>query len=271
MLSPFRPDSVAAAQRRAVSMKTRENKMRLKLVLALSLILPMGAFADDHLPSSTVAAVWECTLNDGATAADVASWGASDFKDWANEQQLNVGSYLWEAVAVNQPFDEADVRWVDYYPSWDDYYAMRSAWLEAGALAEKYDSMVTCSKARFAVTNRTGGVIPEAKEKPLVANDCQLNEGKTMQDVMAFLPKATDLINESAGASITSFLWTNFIGVSGLDYVSFFTGETREMTKVMDGVKNGTFTSAFAEAGLMPPATCESDLHQSHEMVRAAG
>ena len=47
MLSPFRPDSVAAAQRRAVSMKTRENKMRLKLVLALSLILPMGAFADD--------------------------------------------------------------------------------------------------------------------------------------------------------------------------------------------------------------------------------
>ena len=110
--------------------------MRLKLTLALSLILPMGAFADDHLPSSTVAVVWECTLNDGATVADVASWGASDFKDWANEQQLNVASYLWEAVAVNQPFDEADVRRVDYYPSWDDYYAMRSAWLEAGALAK---------------------------------------------------------------------------------------------------------------------------------------
>jgi hypothetical protein len=43
------------------------------------------------------------------------------------------------------------------------------------------------------------------------------------------------------------------------------------MVKVMDGVKNGTFVSAFAEAELMPPATCESDLHQSHEMVRAAG
>ncbi len=42
--------------------------MRLKLVLALSLILPIGASADDHQPSSTVAAVWECTLNDGATA-----------------------------------------------------------------------------------------------------------------------------------------------------------------------------------------------------------
>ena len=244
--------------------------MRLKLILALSLILPMGAFADDHLPSSTVAAVWECTLNDGATAADVASWGASDFKDWANEQQLNVGSYLWEAVAINQPFDEADVRWVDYYPSWDDYYAMRSAWLQAGALAEKYDSMVTCGKARFAVTNRTGAAIPMAQEKPLVANVCQLNEGKTMQDVMTFLPKATDLINESAGASITSFLWTNFIGVTGLDYVSFFTGETREMTKVMDGVKNGIYVAKFVEAGLEAPATCAVDLNHSHEMVRAA-
>ena len=147
---------------------------------------------------------------------------------------------------------------------------MRSAWLEAGALAEKYDSMVTCSKARFAVTNRTGGVIPEAKEKPLVANVCQLNEGKTMQDVMAFLPKATDLINESTGANIGSFLWTNFIGVSGLDYVAFFTGETSEMTKVMDGVKNGIYTAKFADAGLESPGTCAVDLNHSHEMVRAA-
>ena len=69
------------------------------------------------------------------------------------------------------------------------------------------------------------------------------------------MPKATSVINATADASITTFLWSNFIGVSGLDYIAFFTGETAEMVKVMDGVKNGTFVSAFAEAELMPPAT----------------
>ena len=52
-------------------------------------------------------------------------------------------------------------------------------------------------------------------------------------------PAVDALINETVGVEITSFVWTNFIGVSGLDYIAFFTGETREMTKVMDGLKNG--------------------------------
>ena len=149
--------------------------MRSKIVLLLSLLMPVGAFADDHIPSSTVVAVWECSFNDGTTAGDVASWGSSDFKKWADKNKLNVGSYLWEAVAVNKPFDEADVRWVDYYPSWNDYYAMRAAWSESGALAEEYDSMVTCGKARFATGISTGGSVPQSKEKPLIASLCQLS------------------------------------------------------------------------------------------------
>ena len=90
-----------------------------------------------------------------------------------------------------------------------------------------------------------------------------------MQDVMTFVPKATALINETVGVEITSFVWTNFIGVSGLDYIAFFTGETGEMTKVMDGVKNGVIANRFAKAGISPPGTCVVDLNHSHEMVRA--
>jgi hypothetical protein len=244
--------------------------MRLKIIVLLSLLMPMGAFADDHLPSSTVVAVWECSFKEGATAGDVASWGSSDYKKWANKNKLNVGSYLWEAVAVNKPFDEADVRWVDYYPSWNDYYAMRAAWSESGALAEEYDSMVTCGKVRFAAGISTGGSAPRAKEKPLIASLCRLNEGKTIQDAMTFLPKATSLIEETTNASITTFLWSNFIGVSGLDYIALFTGQTAEMAKFMDGVKDGAVMNAFASNALTPPATCDTNLHQSHEMIRAA-
>ena len=148
---------------------------------------------------------------------------------------------------------------------------MRAAWSESGALAEEYDSMVTCGKARFATGISTGGSVPQSKEKPLIASLCQLNEGKTIQDAMTFLPKATSLINETADTSITTFLWSNFIGVSGLDYIALFTGQTAEMAKFMDGVKDGAVMSAFTMEDLTPPATCDTNLHQSHEMVRAAG
>ena len=50
--------------------------MRLKLVLALGFLLPMGAFADDHMPPTNIAAVYECNLMDGVTADDVAAFGA---------------------------------------------------------------------------------------------------------------------------------------------------------------------------------------------------
>ena len=245
--------------------------MRLKLVLALSLMLPMGAFADDHMPPTNIAAIYECNLMDGVTADDVAAFGAGKFKNWVVKNDYNVGSYLWEAVAVSPPFNEPDMRWVNYFQSWSDYFEISEGWERSGKLAEEFATMASCDKARFAIGMRTGGAAPQAKEKPLIASVCQLNDGKTLQDAIAFMPKATSVINATADASITTFLWSNFIGVSGLDYIAFFTGETAEMVKVMDGVKNGTFVSAFAEAELMSPATCESDLHQSHEMVRAAG
>jgi hypothetical protein len=68
-----------------------------------------------------------------------------------------------------------------------------------------------------------------------------------------------------------TFLWSNFIGVSGLDYIALFTGQTAEMAKFMDGVKDRAVMSAFTMEDLTPPATCDTNLHQSHEMVRAAG
>jgi len=86
MLPTFRPDSVAAAQKRAVTIKTREKKMKLKLVLALSLMLPMGAFADDHMPPTNIAAIYECNLRDGVTAVDVVAFGAGKFKNWAGKK-----------------------------------------------------------------------------------------------------------------------------------------------------------------------------------------
>ena len=44
---------------------------------------------------------------------DVAAFGAEDFKQFVADNDINVGAYLWEAVAVNPPFDEADTCYFD--------------------------------------------------------------------------------------------------------------------------------------------------------------
>ena len=88
--------------------------MKALLLIIFAFALPQTLVADDHLSQTNVAAVWECTFKGDTTAGDMAAWGSSDFKKWVGKNNLRVGSYLWEAVAVNAPFDEADVRWVDY-------------------------------------------------------------------------------------------------------------------------------------------------------------
>ena len=130
--------------------------MRLTLVLALSFILPMGAFADNHMPPTNIAAIYECNLIDGATADDVAAFGAGKFKNWVGNNDYNVGSYLWEAVALSPPFNEPDMRWVNYFQSWSDYFEISEGWERSVTLAEKFATMATCDKARFAIGVRTG-------------------------------------------------------------------------------------------------------------------
>ena len=88
-----------------------------KILTALTLCLSPFVIADDHMPRSAVVEVQECMLKEGASPLDVVAFGAKDFKQFVADNDINVGAYLWEAVAVNPPSDEADFRWVTYYPS----------------------------------------------------------------------------------------------------------------------------------------------------------
>jgi hypothetical protein len=56
-----------------------------------------------------ISVLYECTLNDGVSVADVVSFGSGAVKKFATKNELTINSYLWEAVAVNQPYNEADV------------------------------------------------------------------------------------------------------------------------------------------------------------------
>ena len=94
--------------------------MRL-LQIFVSALLTTGsliALADHHAQNPpAVAQVFECTLNKDAAVNDVVTFGKEKVASFVKENDLEMNSYLWEAVAINDPYDEPDVRWVNYYLS----------------------------------------------------------------------------------------------------------------------------------------------------------
>ena len=103
------------------------------IVSLMGILLSTGSFAAHHEePEPMVAEVYECILNDGITADDVAAMGSSDFADLVAKHDLNMTTFLWEAIAVSPQYGDADVRWVNYFPTWADYFAGDAAWRAHG-------------------------------------------------------------------------------------------------------------------------------------------
>ena len=91
------------------------------LLSALLISACVTSFADNHMENLPgVAQVFECTLNENISPADVVTFGSEKVAKFADGQNLSMNSYLWEAVAINDPYSDPDVRWVSYYPSWGD-------------------------------------------------------------------------------------------------------------------------------------------------------
>ena len=241
-----------------------------KLILVLACFMPFAVIADDHAPAApAIAVVYECALNEGVAAADLVTFGRSDVKKFVAKSDLTMNSYLWEAIAVNEPYREADVRWVNYFPTWDDYYAADAAFGSDGAsLVGQFNSMVTCEKeVIFGAQNLMSDLVV-ADQKPFVASVCQLNDGKTLADGMQFSKQVIDMAGKTADANVGGTVFTPVFGISGFDYVATFYGETSEMIKLMNGVRDRSMPAAMVQAGLQPAADCVNDLHMSHMMVQ---
>ena len=90
-----------------------------KIILILcALTISAQSVADHHAPTnSAVSVIYECTLNEGVSPADVVAFGKSTVNKFATNNDLKMNSYLWEAIAINPPYDGADVRWVNYFPT----------------------------------------------------------------------------------------------------------------------------------------------------------
>ena len=238
----------------------------------ISALLTAGsliALADHHAQNPPIVAqVFECTLNKDAAVNDVVAFGKEKVASFVKENDLEMNSYLWEAVAINDPYDEPDVRWVNYYPSWANMYAAQAAFASDGAeLVEEFYSMLDCEKPALLASRNLMSDLVIADQKPMVAAVCQLNDGKTPMDAMKFNKQMVDVANDALGTEIGASVFSPAFGVSGVDYVGTFYGKTADMAKLMDSVRDQSLLPKFAAAGLQPVADCVNDLHMSHLMV----
>ena len=85
---------------------------------------------------------------------------------------------------------------------------------------------------------------------------------------MQFSPQAIDMAGKTADANVGGTVFTPVFGISGFDYVATFYGETSEMIKLMNGVRDPSMPAAMVQAGLQTAADCVNDLHMSHMMVQ---
>ena len=158
-----------------------------RILSLLGIFLSAESFAAHHEePEPMVAEVYDCALNDGVTAGDIVELGSGDFASFVGKHELNMTTFLWEAVAVSPPYDEPDVRWVNYFPTWEEYFAAGAAWREHG---EKIDvninELMTCGRPTMASFHQAGEPAPDAPLKPLYIRVCQLKPGNTVANAMA--------------------------------------------------------------------------------------
>lgn len=150
----------------------------------------------------------------------------------------------------------------------DDYFTNTAAFGSKGSsLVEKFNSMVSCEKeVVFGAQNLMSDLVV-VDQKPFVASVCQLNDGKTLADGMQFSKQLIGMAGKTVDANVGGTVFTPIFGISGFDYVATFYGETSEMTKLMNGVRDRSMPAAMIKAGMQPAADCVNDLHMSHMMV----
>ena len=235
----------------------------------LCILLSTGSFAAHHEePEPMVAEVYECALNAGFTADDVAALGSSDFADLVSKYDLNMTTFLWEAVAVSPPHGDADVRWVNYFPTWGDYFAADAAWREhGGKIGAKINKLMTCGRPDLAGFMQAGEPAPDALVKPLYIRVCELKPGNTLANAMAYRKAVNSTQNEQIGSTVGSYMFTPGFGNPGFDYGAMVTGTPEDMVKLMDHSRDGSTGKLLTGAGYTEPGNCIVDLHRSHMMV----
>jgi hypothetical protein len=242
------------------------------LILGLLASLSLTSYADHHAPPENgVVEIYECNLNEGASVANVVRYGRDDFKKFVDKNKISVNAFIWDPVAVAPPYHEAQLRWINYYPSWAEFSEISAAWTDPknaknrAALA----ALTTCKKPVFA-TSMPIAQMPSDKQKPLIVGICNLNEGATSADVQKYItPGRNQHINDVLGTQNGAMMWMPGFGLNpDFDFLQVIAGSQDDMMTLFDGVRTGKVQKAHAAySDQAPPMSCTWDLSTSYSLL----
>ncbi len=229
--------------------------------------------ADHHAEPATgphVVEVFECSLNPGFTLSDVLEFGRGPFANFSKTVNNSGATYLWEPIAISPPYDQAQFRWVNHYPSWASYDEGNQAWRAPAqdALRAKILELTTCKLPTFLM--RHDILRPSAIERParLLTGRCALNENQSMSNALDYIgPARSKAVADAAGADRGQFLMTPHIAMSAnFDFLNVLFGNHKEIAALLDGGRTGAVQEANrAFNSDAAPYQCGPwALHESH-------
>ena len=161
-----------------------------KKIILISLFISFLGFvsADDHMPISYGMEGYQCNYKEGVSFNDLMEKDLNPYAD-KNWPAPYSGFYLTPFLRSGDEI-AFDVSWVGFTNNHEDMGIVQDSWFseEASETFSRWESLTDCSSQGYymAIEARTPSVqFVEGKNTFWAIRSCSLNEGKTVEDLLA--------------------------------------------------------------------------------------
>ena len=164
-----------------------------KKIILISLFISFLGFvsADDHMPISYGMEGYQCNYKEGVSFNDLIDFMEKDLNPYADKNWPVPYSGFYLTPFLRSGDEIAfDVSWVGFTNNHEDMGIVQDSWFseDASETFSRWESLTDCSSQGYymAIEARTPSVqFVEGKNTFWAIRSCSLNEGKTVEDLLA--------------------------------------------------------------------------------------
>ena len=164
-----------------------------KKIILISLFISFLGFvsADDHMPISYGMEGYQCNYKEGVSFNDLIEFMEKDLNPYADKNWPAPYSGFYLTPFLRSGDEIAfDVSWVGFTNNHEDMGIVQDSWFseDASEIFSRWESLTDCSSQGYymAIEARTPSVqFVEGKNTFWAIRSCSLNEGKTVEDLLA--------------------------------------------------------------------------------------
>ena len=164
-----------------------------KKIILISLFISFLGFvsADDHMPISYGMEGYQCNYKEGVSFNDLIEFMEKDLNPYADKNWPAPYSGFYLTPFLRSGDEIAfDVSWVGFTNNHEDMGIVQDSWFseDASEIFSRWESLTDCTSQGYymAIEARTPSIqFVEGKNTFWAIRSCSLNEGKTVEDLLA--------------------------------------------------------------------------------------